>query len=456
MQKSGHRLTKRIGGTTRRSFLKISALTAVSLGSGTASKSLARPWQNSGGRGRGNAMPGRIVIFHDPLMDGGLSTINKDRVELIVKMGVRKLMGTTSTAEAFESLFPGLHSASTIAIKVNCIGPTDTRWETVRGVVSGLSEMLDGTYDVSQVVIYDRHNLPAHGYDEDEFTFNGNCPLISSTNNANSGYYVYAGYQLSNYLLDCDYVIDIPVLKSHNDPSNQITLALKNHYGSCLPSSLCGDITGMLTVNTDTHIKDKTCLVLTDALRGTYNGGPGGSPQYWNTFASEQGTPNTLFFSTDPVTNEYWGRDMINAERDTHGWDPKPCPWIEEASEEPWDLGVSDPEAMDVLYLDSTGVSNEPVVMAGATFLAPNIPNPVVNSTRLRFRLARAGSARLVITDASGRLVRRLADRTFPEGYSEVRWDGRNQRGQRLPAGVYFARLETADGPRVREMVLSR
>ena len=34
-------------------------------------------------------------------------------------------------------------------------------------------------------------------------------------------------------------------------------------------------------------------------------------------------TPNTLLATTDPTTNDYWARDLINAERDLHGMGPK-------------------------------------------------------------------------------------------------------------------------------------
>lgn len=438
-------------GTTRRDFLKLSAVAAASVGTGALSKSLADPRPSPQIGGRGNPMPGRIVIYRDPLMAGHEWPLNRDRIEQVVHHGVRMLTSTGDIGAAFQSLFPGLHSGSTFAIKVNCIGPTDTRWETVRGIVSGLSQMCDGTYNVSQVTIYDRHNLHYHGYDEGEFTFNDNYPLISHTANCGS-YQVYGGYRLSDYLVNCNYVINVPALKSHNDGNNQITVAFKNHYGSCCPSSLCGNITGMLTVNSDSYIKDKTCLTVTCGLRGTYNGGPGEQPQIWNTFP--EGAPNTLMFTTDPVTNEYWARDTINAERASHGWGPKPCPWVEEATGEPWDLGVSNPSEMTVVY--PTDVPDEGTPFARATLLAPNVPNPFAEQTTLRFRLGAPGPARLVIVDASGRLVRKLTDRAYPEGYSEVRWDGCGRRGERLPNGVYFAQLKADGGSQTRTVLLAR
>jgi hypothetical protein len=177
-----------------------------------------------------------------------------------------------------------------------------------------------------------------------------------------------------------------------------------------------------------------------DGLRGTYTGGPSEPPQIWNTFPEQ--TPNTLFFGTDPVTNEYWGRDMINAERIARGWSAKPCPWIETASAAPYELGVSDPEQMAVIRYDPADVPDDPTEHVGLAFLAPNVPNPFRDSTRLRFRLPQATRARLAIVDATGRQVRDLGEREWSAGYSELAWDGRDAQGALLPAGVYVARLE--------------
>ncbi len=428
----------------RRRFLRISALAAASVGTGALGRAIGPPRAS-----RGNHLPGRIVLHRSDAMEGHLPTINRDQVEQSVLSGVCSLTGRAQPGAAFEALFPGVTSSSTFAIKVNMVGPNWTRWETTRGVVSGLSRMFSGTFDVGQVTIFDRDYLS--GYDVEEFTFNGNHPVFADGNNPRD-YYVYEHHRLSNYLVERDYVINIPALKSHLNEENQITVAMKCHYGSCNPSSLCGDITGMLTVNADPNVRDKTCLILTDAIRGTYNGGPNTPPMFWDGFP--QRTPNMLLFTTDPVTNEYWARDIINAERALHGMAPKPCPWIELASAEPWNLGVSDPAQMTIVNL--TDVEDPEAAIGPGPYLAPPVPNPVAGATLFRFRLPQAGKARIVITDASGRLVRHLAAASYPAGDSQVSWDGRGRDRRRLPAGVYFARLETAAGHRVRQVALTR
>ncbi len=438
--------------TSRRNFLKVSALAAAAASaSGPARAWLTRPGGQSQAGWRGNSLPGRIAMIQDDAMGGHLGTIDYLHVEQVIGNCIRLLTGIADIGPAFESLFPGLTETSTFAIKVNCIGPTDTRWEVVRGIVSGLSQMRGGTYDVSRVTIFDNHSLSAHGYTAARFTFNGHAAVLSSSTNAGS-YVVFPGYRLSNHIVNANYVINVPVIKSHDVAANGITVALKNHYGSCNPSSLCGNITGMLTVNADQYIKPKTGLIVTDALRGTYDGGPGGSPQYWSTYPAS--TPNLLMFSTDPVTNEYWARSIINTERVAHGLSPKACPWVEQAAAEPYSLGICDPGQMQVV--EPTAVEENPGATTGALFLSPGAPNPFTEQTTFAFHLGGAGPAELLILDSAGRIVRRLADGTLPAGATHLAWDGRDDAGTRVSAGVYFARLRSAAGARSRRVVLAR
>lgn len=76
------------------------------------------------------------------------------------------------------------------------------------------------------------------------------------------------------------------------------------------------------------------------------------------------------------------------------------------------------------------------------TGLGQNSPNPFGPQTDIRFRLAQAGSVSLGIYDAAGRRVRSLADGSMSAGDYSLRWDGTDEAGRSLSAGVYFCRLE--------------
>jgi hypothetical protein len=98
------------------------------------------------------------------------------------------------------------------------------------------------------------------------------------------------------------------------------------------------------------------------------------------------------------------------------------------------------------------------VVAAGwlTTQLLPNTPNPFAGETDLRFRLGRAGTARLRVYDASGRVVRTLTETALRAGEHSIRWDGRDASGRGVSAGVYLARLEVDGRTLSRKMLLAR
>ena len=60
-----------------------------------------------------------------------------------------------------------------------------------------------------------------------------------------------------------------------------------------------------------------------------------------------------------------------------------------------------------------------------------------------------------MIYNIRGERVRTLVDGDYPSGNYEVTWDGRNDRNERLPTGVYFYQLKL-DGRIIgkRKMVL--
>jgi len=76
-------------------------------------------------------------------------------------------------------------------------------------------------------------------------------------------------------------------------------------------------------------------------------------------------------------------------------------------------------------------------------FLAAPVPNPSRGAATLRFGLAREGAVRLELFDLAGRRVRTLAEGSRPAGTHVEAWDGRNERGTSVGAGIYFLRLVT-------------
>ncbi|MBU0742257.1 T9SS type A sorting domain-containing protein [bacterium] len=73
------------------------------------------------------------------------------------------------------------------------------------------------------------------------------------------------------------------------------------------------------------------------------------------------------------------------------------------------------------------------------------VPNPFNPATEIRFELERGGPVRLRIFDVQGKLVQTLIDGDLPRGAHSTTWRGTDDRGRRVPSGVYFGTLE-ADG----------
>ena len=75
-----------------------------------------------------------------------------------------------------------------------------------------------------------------------------------------------------------------------------------------------------------------------------------------------------------------------------------------------------------------------------ARLLAPH-PNPFNPRTQLRYEIAAEGDVGVLIYDTRGRLVRRLFAGRLSAGPGFFTWDGRDDAGNSMPSGCYFARL---------------
>jgi hypothetical protein len=88
--------------------------------------------------------------------------------------------------------------------------------------------------------------------------------------------------------------------------------------------------------------------------------------------------------------------------------------------------------------------------------LFPCAPNPFNPVTRIRYDLATAGPARVVVYDLRGRRVRTLAEGHHEAGTHVRDWWGRDDRGRAVAAGVYMLRLETPGWSATRKTALIR
>ncbi len=84
------------------------------------------------------------------------------------------------------------------------------------------------------------------------------------------------------------------------------------------------------------------------------------------------------------------------------------------------------------------------------------VPNPFNPSTQIRYTLAVVGPVQMDVYDVAGRRVRTLVDEVLPVGDHQVHWDGRDQSGQAVSSGVYFARLRSGGETQSQRMTLMK
>jgi hypothetical protein len=92
--------------------------------------------------------------------------------------------------------------------------------------------------------------------------------------------------------------------------------------------------------------------------------------------------------------------------------------------------------------------------------LLQNYPNPFNPSTTISFILPENDRGRdrvyLAVYSVRGRLVRTLVDRELETGRHEIVWDGRDNRGEQAPSGVYISSLRTGTRTAARKLLLCR
>jgi hypothetical protein len=83
-----------------------------------------------------------------------------------------------------------------------------------------------------------------------------------------------------------------------------------------------------------------------------------------------------------------------------------------------------------------------------------NRPNPFSATTKISFQTREKGPVELSVYNILGQKISVLYSGVMQPGVSTILWNGRDQSGQKLPGGVYLARLTVSGISRVRKMVM--
>ena len=111
-------------------------------------------------------------------------------------------------------------------------------------------------------------------------------------------------------------------------------------------------------------------------------------------------------------------------------------------------------EGSSIFYLNFNflDIVNKPIV-SGYSFIS-NYPNPFNPTTTLTYFLPKNENVYISIHDANGRLIRNLVKEQGSAGRNSVKWDGTNNQGQKLSAGLYFYTIETGELRKTKKMIL--
>lgn len=271
-------------------------------------------------------------------------------IRQMLDASITKLTGLNDAPAAWAALF---RPTERIAIKVSTINTSDffTHVPLVLVVAECLQE---AGVPAEQIVIFDRNDreLKRAGY-----TINQDGPGVRcyGTDSLPASKYIRnwtvmeSKVGLSDILLNCDALINMPILKHHNHSG--VTFAMKNHFGTFDRPALFHrprTVQAIPELNGLAPIKERARLVIGDALSicPLSRGG-------WH-----QAVPgDSILMSFDPVAHDTVGLQMLSEVMTAEGHDPAGAKtladiWLTKSTE--LGLGTNDPGHMDLAGINLT------------------------------------------------------------------------------------------------------
>ncbi len=293
----------------------------------------------------------KVIMAKDKNFINTLGNADSSLIGKAINSALLKITDTKKSSTAWRSLF---HENDIVGIKLNCLAGRQfsPHTEIVEATINGIKSA--GVKD-NNIIIFERYNreledagfsirkhnggfkcfgtdeLPSGGYDSQP-------QIIGSVGSCFSQI-------VSSY---CTAIVNIPVLKDHDLAG--VSIGMKNffgiihnpnkyHDGNCNPY--------VADLNSHTYIKDKLRLIICDALKAQYHGGPAFKPQWaWNFHG--------ILLGTDPVAVDRVGAQIIERKRKEVN-----MPSLKEAGREPkyiktaasLGLGVDDPSLIDIIAI---------------------------------------------------------------------------------------------------------
>ena len=106
------------------------------------------------------------------------------------------------------------------------------------------------------------------------------------------------------------------------------------------------------------------------------------------------------------------------------------------------------------ITIPQTGIREKDGRQPEGFSLGQNYPNPFNPSTVICYETPSSGPVRLEVFDILGRKIRTVLDGYESEGMGQAVWDGTDDNGNTVPAGVYLYTLAAGSNLQTRKMVL--
>ena len=296
----------------------------------------------------------RVVIYQDDRVRGGSGDIDREIVLRMLDSALQRLTGAGSSQEAWRHFCA---PKDIVGIKVNCLAGKglSTHPELVEAIVTGLRSA--GVKE-ENIIIWDRltedlkragfqvnmngRGIRCYGNDAPGADYERQLTIIGSV-----------GSRLSRILTrQCTTMINVPVLKDHSIAG--VSVSLKNLFGAIdNPNKyhLNGCNPFVADLCTAKAITEKSRVIICDALKAQYEGGPPYMPQWaWNF--------NGILVGTDPVALDQVAYRIIDRKRRERGMPSlagagREPAYIATAADADHRLGTNDPRRIEEIHLGS-------------------------------------------------------------------------------------------------------
>ncbi|MDI6828115.1 MAG: DUF362 domain-containing protein [Armatimonadota bacterium] len=272
-------------------------------------------------------------------------SIDQKVLNSMVAEGIKAFTGEKTETAAWKKLFK---PNDVVGIKVNCLFSigASTHPEIIASLIAGLRSI---GIPANNIIVWDRNNreMKSAGFVINSGGSGVQCYGTEDDYDAEPTQMGSFRGRLSKILTQkITALINVPILKDHS--ISGITCAMKNHYGShknpgdhhangCDPY--------LADLNSIPAIREKTRLIVCDAIKPQCHGGPGYKPDFVWEYKS-------LLFGADPVALDYIGWQIIEKRRAEIGKKPlaqegRPTKFIDTASLK--GLGTNDPARIETI-----------------------------------------------------------------------------------------------------------